>query len=226
MTALRKSRRLAAVPCLAFLLTAAGQPVAPGSMDPANPTCPATPNVSSYQEMRLTVREFDGHSVLLAEGFIDDNFIPRLQEALRNRQLEEIWLRSPGGNARVGNEAGYLIRQQGLNSRIPRGWTCFGACNFMFMGGVGRSVDTDGYFMVGTDPPFEVTDVPPEQRAARADEIARASALMATEDVDFVLRMGIPRALLTEVMYARSRDGSTRHCLTREELRQYQLVTD
>jgi hypothetical protein len=209
---------------MALVLIAADQPASRVPMDSANPTCPASPNVSNYSEMYFTVQEIDGRSVLLAEGVIDDNLIPRLLAALGRFRGDEIWLRYPGGNARVGNEAGYIIRQRGLNSRIPSGWTYYGACNFMFMGGVGRIVDANGYFMVGTNPPFEVTGVPAEQREARADEIARASALMATEDMDFVLRMGIPRALLTAVMYARSRDVSRRHCLTQEELRRYNLV--
>ena len=51
------------------------------------------------------------------------------------------WLRSPGGNARIGNQAGRIIRDNGLQTRIPEGWACFSACNFLFMGGFARFVD-------------------------------------------------------------------------------------
>ena len=63
--------------------------------------------------------------------------------------IAEIWLRSRGGDARAGNEAGKAIRAiGGLATRIPRGWTCFSACNFVFMGGDRRIVDPGGVFMV------------------------------------------------------------------------------
>jgi hypothetical protein len=194
-------------------------------MDSANPTCPANPDWSEYPEMRFTAHEADGQQVLLAEGLIDANAATRLQSALEIFDGEEVWLRSPGGNARAGNEAGRLIRDSGLSTRIPSGWTCLGACNFMFMGGVSRSVDTGGWFMVRTDPPFEIRGVPPEERQARAREIAAASALLATEDIDFAIRMGIRRSLLSDIMYRRSEDGSTRRCLTAEELAGYDVTT-
>ncbi|MGQ0590827.1 MAG: hypothetical protein ACT4N8_15090, partial [Sphingosinicella sp.] len=73
-------------------------------MDPSNPTCPQSPNVSNYREMRFTPQTVNGRRVLLAEGMIDDNLIPRLQAALRDESIEEMWLRSPGGNAQVGNQ--------------------------------------------------------------------------------------------------------------------------
>ena len=52
-------------------------------MDPDNPTCPLNPNVSSYREMRFTEQEVNGKRVLLAEGMIDDNMLPRLQAAVQ-----------------------------------------------------------------------------------------------------------------------------------------------
>src|SRR5688500_16196911 len=125
-------RWLACFSAAAGLLTAQ---VAQAQNDPNNPTCPSSPNWSNYPEMRFTVEEIDGRKVLLAEGRVDDNLIPRLQAALQSFQGDEIWLRSPGGNARIGNQAGRIIRESGLQTRIPQGWACFSACNFLFMGG-------------------------------------------------------------------------------------------
>src|SRR3546814_8188830 len=63
--------------------------------------------------------------------------------------MAEIWLRSPGGDARAGNEAGRIIRRNlGLTTRIPSGSACFSACNFVFMGGIPRYVDPGGLFIV------------------------------------------------------------------------------
>ena len=53
-------------------------------MDPDNPTCPASPNWSNYPADAFLLEEVDGRQVLLAEGMIDDNLIPRLQAAVDN----------------------------------------------------------------------------------------------------------------------------------------------
>jgi hypothetical protein len=227
-------RLLASLSALAALMSAQ---VAQAQTDPDNPTCPRSPSFSNYSQMRLSVEEIDGRQVLLAEGTIDDGLIPRLQEAIRNFQGDEIWLRSPGGNARVGNQAGRLIRENNMTTRIPEGWACFSACNFMFMGGIVRYVDRGGLFIVHM---FTHTN----DRATIRSEVARGeqntigligdieqqSALLASEDNDFLIRMGISRALLTEVMYrqravADSENRSTRRCLTQQEVNRYNVAT-
>jgi hypothetical protein len=231
------SRRLAPLLSILALAAAQGAQAQRVPMDPDNPTCPASPNWSSYREMRLTPQTVNGQSVLLAEGQIDDNLIPRLRAAIQNFQGSEIWLRSSGGNARVGNQAGRLIRENNLNTRIPSGWACFSACNFMFMGGGIRFVDPGGLFIVHM---FTHTG----DRAAIRSEVARGeentigligeieqqSALLASEDNDFLIRMGISRSLLTEVMYRQSAvaeagNRSTRRCLTQAEVNRYNVAT-
>jgi hypothetical protein len=217
----------------------AGQAAAQGPMDRDNPTCPTEPNWSSFPEMRLTVEEIDGRPVLLAEGRIDDNLIPRLRTALDAFEGDEIWIRSPGGNARVGNEAGRLIRDADLHTRIPQGWACFSACNFVFMGGTVRYVDPGGLFIVHMFTHTGNRDAIRSEVSRGVDntiglisEIEQQSALLASEDNDFLIRMGISRLLLTEVMYRtravaeRSGDRSTRRCLTQEEVRRYNVVTE
>ena len=207
-------------------------------MDPLNPTCPQSPNWSSYPEMRFTVEEIDGRSVLLAEGRIDDNLIPRLRAALDGFTGDEIWIRSPGGNARVGNEAGRLIRESNLITRIPAGWACFSACNFVFMGGGVRFVDAGGLFIVHMFTHTGDRDAIRSEVARGVDntigligDIEQQSALLASEDNDFLIRMGVSRLLLTEVMYRtravadRSGDRSTRRCLTQQEVVRYNVAT-
>jgi hypothetical protein len=228
-------RRLMAL--AAALALAGGQAAGAQQRDPDNPTCPRSPNWSNYPQMRFTVQAVNGRPVLLAEGQIDDDMMPRLRAALRTFRGDEIWLRSPGGNARVGNQAGRLIRENNLSTRIPAGWACFSACNFMFMGGQIRAVDPGGQFIVHM---FTHTE---DRQAIRSNvaqgeentvglitEIEQSSALLASEDNDFLIRMGISRRLLSEVMYrqravADGTDRSTRRCLTQAEATRYNVAT-
>ena len=207
-------------------------------LDPDNPTCPLNPNWSSYPEMRFTVEEIDGRQVLLAEGRIDDAMIPRLEEALSRFQGDEIWIRSPGGNARIGNQAGRIIRDNAFQTRIPSGWACFSACNFMFMGGNARFVDPGGLFIVHMFTHTGDRDVIRSEVSRGVDntigligDIEQQSALLASDDNDFLIRMGISRLLLTEVMYrvravADGDDRQTRRCLSQDEVRRYNVITE
>lgn len=208
--------------------------------DPLNPTCPATPNWSTNRKMVLTPIKRNGVTILLAEGRIDTNLPKRLSKTLAdNPEITEIWLRSSGGDARAGNEAGLIIRKANgfMVTRIPAGWACFSACNFVFMGGRARIVEPGAEFIVhmftmtgnrgaidqsvalGTDTTVELIG-----------EIEQESALLASEDNDFLIRMGISRKLLTDIMYRQSAvggeftNGSTRRCLTREEALKYNVA--
>ena len=226
-------RHKAARLCLAAL--ALGGLTAAAETDPLNPTCPLNPNWSNNPTMKLTVEKRSGMKVMLAEGRVDSGLPERLSAALKaNPDVSEIWLRSPGGDARAGNAAGRIIRSNlGLTTRIPSGWACFSACNFVFMGGQPRVIDPGGQFIVhmftrtgdrstidmsvalGTDATRELIG-----------DIEQDSALLASEDNDFLIRMGISRKLLTEVMYrqqavATEDNKSTRRCLTLDEALKY-----
>ena len=107
----------------------------------------------------------------------------------------------------------------------------------MFMGGVVRYVDRGGLFIVhmfthlgdkqavrselknGTD-----------QAIGMIGDVEQDSALLASEDNDFLIRMGVSRKLLTEVMYQQkavadgSNDKSTRRCLTSAEASKYNVA--
>jgi hypothetical protein len=207
------------------------------AMDPKNPTCPQNPDWSANSQMKLTVKDVDGERVLLAEGAVDSGLVPRLTAKLKaDPGITEIWLRSPGGVAAVGNEAGRLIRKAGIPTRIPQGWACFSACNFIFMGGPIRSIDPGGLFIVhmfthvgdreGTRNEIEDN---PDAAVDMIGDIEQSSALLASDDNDFLIRMGVSRKLLTEVMYrqksvASADDKSTRRCLTQDEVRRYNVV--
>ena len=219
--------------CLLLLTAAASQPA-----DPLNPSCPKQLNWSTYPQMRFTLDTSSGQRILRAEGKIDEDVALRLDDALKTHgPVDEIWLRSPGGVALAGNEAGKLIRKTGIPTRIPSGWACFSACNFMFMGGAIRFVDDGGHFVV-----HMFTHVA-DKEAVRAElkkgtdnaigligDVEQDSALLASEDNDFLIRMGVSRKLLTEVMYqqkavaAGGDDKSTRRCLTVAEAQKYNIA--
>ena len=215
-----------------------GGTAAPAATDPVNPTCPQELNWSTYRQMRFTLEQNQGRRVLRAEGLIDEDVPARLAEALAaNDPVDEIWLRSPGGVARAGNEAGKLIRASGIPTRIPAGWACFSACNFMFMGGVARFVEPTGLFVVHMFTHLADKDAVRSELAKGHDnaigligDVEQDSALLASEDNDFLIRMGVSRKLLTEVMYqqkavaAGAEDKSTRRCLTAAETVKYNVA--
>ena len=208
-----------------------------GASDPKNPTCPAEPDWGPAKAMTLTPRTVDGFHVLVAEGIIDAGLPQRLKAAIDKDSEVEIWLRSRGGDAQAGNEAGLVIKSYpGIVTRIPAGWTCFSACNFVFMGGRTRFVDPDGVFMVHMfthTGDRETIQLAAEEGTAETvkliAEIEQSSALLATEDNDFLIRMGVSRKLLTDVMYkqqavATEENPSTRYCLNQDEVRKYNVM--
>ena len=224
---------------LAALWLIGAKPAAVGGQDKDNPTCPAAPNWGDPRlAMTLTPADRNGRHVLLAEGAIDASLPQRMKAILdKDDKIEEIWLRSSGGNAVAGNETGKLIRSyHGLVTRIPSGWTCFSACNFVFMGGDVRFVDPGGMFMVhmfthtGDRDMIDMSvQKGVEDTAELIGEIEQSSAMLASADNDFLIRMGISRKLLTDVMYRQqavaSKDNhSTRYCLSQDEVRKYNVV--
>lgn len=209
-----------------------------GASDPKNPTCPAEPDWGPAKAMTLTPRVINGDHVLIAEGIIDASLPERLKAAIdKDELLSEIRIRSRGGDARAGNEAGKVIRSfPQIVTRIPAGWTCFSACNFVFMGGAARYVDPGGTFMVhmfthtgDREAIYLAAEEGTAETVRLIADIEQSSALLATEDNDFMIRMGVSRDLLANVMYKQQAVGtdenpSTRYCLTQDEVWRYNVV--
>jgi len=224
---------------IASLFTLGATDVGPG-MDPDNPTCPEAPNWSTNKTMELTPKMMNGTKVLLAEGAIDAGLPDRMRKMLaENPDISEVWLRSSGGIAKAGNEAGLVIRAADalIITRIPQGWTCFSACNFVFMGGRARIVEPGAHFMVHM---FTMTndrnainysiEMGTDSTVGLIGEVEQETALQAYRDSDFLIRMGVSRKLLSEVMYITSAvktddgDKSTRRCLTNQEVFKYNVA--
>jgi hypothetical protein len=226
-------RRISILAAAAVLLSAP----AAAEIDVNNPTCPKQLNWSTYRQMRFTLETVDGVRVLKAEGTIDEGVPDRLRDALQaNDPVDEIWIRSPGGNARAGNAAGKIIRESMIPTRIPSGWACFSSCNFVFMGGAIRYVEPGAHFVVHMFTHLADKDAVRAEVTRDADsaleligDVEQDSALLASEDNDFLIRMGVSRKLLTDVMYqqkavAGQDDKSTRRCLTAGETAKYNVA--
>lgn len=222
--------------CTALGLILVATSAAAPTVDPVNPSCPKALNWSTYPRMKFTTETVGGSSILKMEGGIDEDVPLRLKDALESNSVDEIWLRSPGGDARAGNAAGKIIRSSGIPTRIPAGWACFSACNFMFMGGIVRYVDEGGLFVVHMFTHVGDKEAVRSELAKGADhaigligDVEQDSAILASEDNDFLIRMGVSRKLLTEVMYQQkaveSADSkSTRRCLTVNEAIKYNVA--
>jgi hypothetical protein len=227
-----------------FLLLGAGAAKA-NTRDADNPTCPSIQRVFGPLSGPVQVQssKVDGRRVLKFSGAIVAGAADKLEQALEASRdpVDEIWIGSSGGDPAEGLKIGKLIRAMGVPTRIPDGWGCASACNFAFMGGAIRMVDEGAAFAVhmftataSTDYQafVDVTRKAPDSTIT-LNNIARreqASALLATEENDFLIRMGVSRRLLTEVMYQQKADTfggddkSTLRCLTGEEMQRYNVV--
>jgi hypothetical protein len=209
--------------------------------DPVNPTCPQNPGWSLQPQMAFSIRKAGALKIMVAEGRIDAGVVTRLKTMLtKHPDLDEIWLRSPGGDARAGNAAGRLIRDtMDVETRIPAGWACYSSCNFIFMGGRKRTIDPGGEFIVHMFTQTNDRDSIDISVARGTDatteliaEIEQDAAMLATEDNDFLIRMGVSRKLLSDIMYRQKavagsgRDRSTRRCLTRQEAISYGVMSE
>jgi hypothetical protein len=107
----------------------------------------------------------------------------------------------------------------------------------MFMGGAVRFVDPGGLFIVHMFTHVGDKEAVKSELSKGTDkaigligDVEQDSALLASEDNDFLIRMGVSRKLLTEVMYQQKAvasgndDKSTRRCLTPAEAIKYNVA--
>lgn len=227
-----------------FLLLGAGVANA-STPDADNPTCPSIQAVFGPLSGPVQVQpaKVDGRRVMKFSGAIVPGAADKLERALEasGDPIDEIWIGSSGGDAAEGLKIGKLIRAMGVPTRVPNGWGCASACNFAFMGGAIRMIDTGAAFAVHMFTATNSIDYQAYVDVTRKvgdstmtlNNIARreqAAALLASDENDFLIRMGVSRRLLTEVMYQQKADTfsggdkSTLRCLTSDELQRYNVV--
>ena len=236
--------RCAAAVVAGLVMLVATQANARAEVDANNPTCPRIDSVFGPlgRPMVIGVDKVGGRRVLKLQGAIAAGLGERIRQEIKKHQpLDEVWLGSSGGDAAEGLKIGRVIREAGLPTRVPNGWGCASSCNFAFLGGPIRSVEPKGVFAVHM---FTVTNsddyrsfVELIRKTPNAEPILnniarreQASAMLASESNDFIIRMGVSRNLLTEVMYPQKADNfdpqnmSTLRCLSAAEMVRYNVV--
>lgn len=98
--------------------------------------------------MQYRAETRNGTRILIAAGVIGPNEGARLAQALDAHRPEEVWLHSPGGNARAGPAMGRELRRRHLLVRVPQNAVCFSSCSLAFLGGEVRLVDPGGFYGV------------------------------------------------------------------------------
>lgn len=182
---------------------------------PRYPTCPAaTAAAPADQPMNIRLDTSTGHRLLILHGNVAAGDAGRISQALSAyAPIDEIWMNSLGGDADEGNDIGRVIRRSGIPVHIPNDWWCVSACNFMFFGGLIRTIAPRGALAV---------HMATFNNATSQAQIEQGMAMLTADDVDAMLFFGISRDLLTDVMYRQSASGL--RCLTRAEMRRYNVV--
>lgn len=72
----------------------------------------------------------------------------RIERLLSSRPVAEVWLNSGGGNSDEGQKIGNVFRRNGVAVRVRKGDLCASACTVAFLGGVIRTVDPGGRYLV------------------------------------------------------------------------------
>jgi hypothetical protein len=97
---------------------------------------------------------------LVIWGGVDAGDAARFRDAIDQtpKPIAEILiLGSPGGLLEEGLQIGRIIHDRKLATHIPSRGACVSACNFIFLGGLIRTIDVGGKFVVHL---FHTADVP------------------------------------------------------------------
>lgn len=96
--------------------------------------------------MHFSLLTQNKRNILVIWGGINQGDAQRVREALDAARPGEVWLTSKGGNAEEGIEIARILRVQRLTTRVVKGTECISACNYAFLGGTVRYVDTGAEF--------------------------------------------------------------------------------
>lgn len=158
----------------------------PGSAPEAGPpplfSGPPTNDADFDTYLHFTRLRHGSRTVLLVWGQIIGGDSERFKQAVAQAgPVEEVQFFSGGGDLEEGLQIGRIMRANGLVSHIPAKFLCASACNFMFLGGIARSVDPSGQFMVHM---FDRSNVPNVILAMLAQARAQADAAVRTQQAE------------------------------------------
>jgi len=133
-------------------LRAAGEPNGPLVQLPQNfsqQQCFGGKSGNGKDDMQFSLVDVPHGKAFLAWGEIASGDTARFSDALDAAgPVQAILLCSNGGSLEDGIDIGYLVREHKLATQLPPGFVCISACNFIFMGGVIRTVEPGAKFMV------------------------------------------------------------------------------
>ena len=105
--------------------------------------------VFKQEHLQFSIIRGPKSNTIIAWGGVGEGDSVRFALALtEGKPVAEVQLFSPGGYLAEGLKIGTLIRNRALATRVVAGAECVSACNFMFMGGVVRTVEPNGSFIV------------------------------------------------------------------------------
>jgi hypothetical protein len=188
-----------------------GEPVLPGFDGPADGSALAEP-------MRFVEA---GGGVLTALGRIEAGSADALERALDKpgAAIETLLIHSPGGSVEDAIAMSRLVRERGLDTRVPADGYCASACPLLFSGGRQRLAGEGAW--IGVHQVYAV-DMPGAAPAIDRDgSISRVQATSA-ECQELLVEMGVDPAVWIKAMKTAPKDL---YVLTEAELKEFDVVT-
>jgi len=84
--------------------------------------------------------------ILTVQGEFNQDDVNRFTKQVLTNDVHTVVFNSTGGNFMSSIKIGKFIREQQLNTFIPKNKKCSSACTYAFMGGVERTIDKDAKF--------------------------------------------------------------------------------
>ncbi len=105
--------------------------------------------VFQQEHLQFSILRGPKANTIVAWGGVGQGDSVRFALALtEGKPVAEVQLFSPGGSLGEGLKIGVLLRNRALATRVVSGAQCVSACNFMFLGGVVRTIEPGGLFRV------------------------------------------------------------------------------
>ncbi|KQT52799.1 MULTISPECIES: hypothetical protein [unclassified Aureimonas] len=188
-----------------------GEPRLPGYDGPVDGEAMAAP-------MRFVEA---GGGILTAIGRIDRGSVEALRTALdrSERPIAALVIHSPGGSVSDAVAMARLVRERGLDTRVPADGYCASACPLLFSGGRERRAGAGAW--IGVHQVY-ATDAPgPAPMRDRDRSISEIQATTA-ECQELLLDMGVDPAVWIKAMRTAPEDL---YVLTEAELKELKVVT-
>ncbi|MEQ3660986.1 MAG: hypothetical protein ABNH21_18725 [Glaciecola sp.] len=96
----------------------------------------------------ISVETKNGRQVLIYNGAVESGDAKRVRYFLRNRRVDEVWLKSGGGVLMEGVQIGLYLREAGTMVKVKSGDSCASSCTVAFLGGLIRTIESGAKYQV------------------------------------------------------------------------------